>query len=65
MSGYQLAYKLRSHLLSFVRRVPLLAVAEKLVLGNTELARAAGFVGCLTKPIVLPELSSMLRRLHD
>jgi two-component system aerobic respiration control sensor histidine kinase ArcB len=64
MTGYQLASKLQSHLLGFVRRVPLLAVAESVVFGNTELARAAGFVGCLSKPVSPLELNGMLRRLH-
>ncbi len=64
MTGFQLAHQLRSHLLRRVRRVPLLAVAEKLVFGDRELARSAGFVGCLTKPVMPIELHSMLRRLH-
>lgn len=61
MTGYQLARKLRSHLVSFVRRVPLLAVAERLAFENTELARAAGFAGCLTKPVMPLELNRLLR----
>ena len=65
MTGFQLAHELRSHLLSSVRRVPLLAIAESLVFGNRERARAAGFVGCLTKPVVPMELNNMLWRLHD
>jgi CheY-like chemotaxis protein len=65
MTGFQLANRLRSHLLGCVRRVPLLAIAERLVFGNTELARAAGFVGCLTKPVVPMELNRVLRRLHS
>ena len=64
MTGFQLAHKLRSHLLSCVRRVPLLAVAERLVSRNRELTRAAGFVGCLTKPVMPMELNGMLWRLH-
>ena len=64
MTGFQLAQKLRSHLLGCVRRVPLLAIAERLVFGNRELARAAGFVGCLTKPVMPMELNRMLRGLH-
>jgi CheY-like chemotaxis protein len=64
MTGFQLAHRLRSHLLSCVRRVPLLAVAESLVFGNRELTRAAGFVGCLTKPVLPMELNNLLRRLH-
>ena len=64
MTGYQLAGKLRSHGHGFVRRVPLLAIAERNVFGNLELTRAAGFIGCLTKPVVPTELSSMLRKLQ-
>ena len=64
MTGFQLAQKLRSHRLSCVRRVPLLAVAERLVFGYRELTQAAGFLGCLTKPVMPIELNSMLCRLH-
>jgi CheY-like chemotaxis protein len=64
MTGFQLAYKLRSHLLSRVRRVPLLAVAESFVFGNRELTRAAGFIGCLTKPVMPMELNGILWRMH-
>ncbi len=64
MTGFQLARKLQSHLLSWVRRVPLLAVAEGPVFGNRELTRAAGFVGCLTKPVMPMELNSLLWELH-
>lgn len=64
MTGFQLAHKLRSHLLSCVRRVSLLAVAESLVSVNREIARAAGFVGCLTKPVMPMELNGMLWRLR-
>jgi CheY-like chemotaxis protein len=63
MTGYQLAHKLRTHLKSSVRRVPLLAVAEGTVSGHLELTRAAGFIGCLTKPVLPIELLSLLRRL--
>jgi len=65
MTGFQLAHKLRSHLLSSVRRVPLLAVAERSVLANRELTRAAGFIGCLTKPVIPMELNSLLWGLLD
>jgi len=65
MTGFQLAHQLRAHLAGCVRRVPLLAIAERLVFGNKELARAAGFVGCLTKPVMPMELNRMLRRLHS
>jgi CheY-like chemotaxis protein len=64
MTGFQLAYKLRSHLRSGVRRVPLIAIAERTVLGNIELTRAAGFIGCLTKPVRALELNSVLRKLQ-
>jgi CheY-like chemotaxis protein len=64
MTGYQLAHKLRSHLQGCVRRVPLLAIAERLVLGDAELTRAAGFMGCLTKPVLPRELDRMLRKLQ-
>jgi len=64
MTGLQLAYKLRSHLLRWVRQVPLLAIAEKPVFGNIELTRAAGFLGCLTKPVMPLELNEVLRRLY-
>jgi CheY-like chemotaxis protein len=63
MTGFQLAHRLRS-LLTGVRRVPLLAVADSLVSGNQALAEAAGFVGCLTKPVMPLELNRMLRRLQ-
>jgi CheY-like chemotaxis protein len=64
MTGYQLADKLRSHLQGYVRRVPLLAIAERPMFGNLELTRAAGFIGCLSKPVLPIELNSMLHRLH-
>jgi CheY-like chemotaxis protein len=64
MTGYQLAYKLRSHVQRRVRRVPLLAIAERAVFGDAELTRAAGFMGCLTKPVLPMELSRMLRKLQ-
>lgn len=64
MSGYQLAHKLRSHLKWHVRQVPLLAIAETHVLANLELTRAAGFIGCLTKPVRALELNSVLRKLQ-
>jgi CheY-like chemotaxis protein len=64
MTGYQLAYKLRSHLERRVRRVPLLAIAERPVFGDAELTRAAGFMGCLSKPVLAPELNQMLLKLQ-
>ena len=64
MSGYQLARKLRSHLQGCVRRIPLLAIAERLVSTDAALTRAAGFIGCLTKPVLPLELNRMLRQLQ-
>jgi CheY-like chemotaxis protein len=64
MSGYQLARKLRSHLHGCVRRIPLLAIAERLVSGDADLTRAAGFIGCLTKPVLPLELNRLLRQLQ-
>jgi CheY-like chemotaxis protein len=64
MTGFQLAHRLRSHLRGGVRRVPLIAIAERAVFGNIELTRAAGFIGCLTKPVRALELNSVLRKLQ-
>lgn len=64
MTGFQLARKLRSHLSGGVRRVPLVAIAERRLFGNDELTQAAGFIGCLTKPVLSGELNSVLRRLQ-
>ncbi len=63
MSGFQLAQTLRSHIRSHVRRVPLIAVAERDIFGTSDLARAAGFVACLCKPVPRIELNSLLRKL--
>ena len=65
MTGYQLAGQFRSHRLNGVRRVPLLAVAERLLSDNGALTRAAGFIGCVTKPVKPTELNSILRRLYN
>ena len=62
MTGYQLAYELRSHLKGYVRQVPLLAIAESFAFGTLDLTRAAGFIGCLTKPVRPVELESVLRK---
>lgn len=62
MTGYQLAQKLRSHLRRYVRQVPLLAIAERPVFSDLERTRAAGFIGCLTRPVMPLALRSMLRR---
>jgi CheY-like chemotaxis protein len=65
MTGYQLARRFRSHLQRSVRQVPLLAIAEPLMSIDPERTRAAGFIGCLAKPVVQSELCTMLRRLRD
>jgi PleD family two-component response regulator len=62
MSGFQLAQSLRSHIRSKVRLVSLIAVAERHVFGTSDLARAAGFIGCLTKPVPRVELNGLLRK---
>jgi CheY-like chemotaxis protein len=64
MTGYQLASELRSHLRGHVRKVPLLAISERDRLGHIELTRAAGFMGCLAKPVRPLELDRMLRNVH-
>jgi CheY-like chemotaxis protein len=65
MTGYQLASKLRSHLSNCVRRVPLLAIAELPLFANDARTRAAGFMGCLAKPVSPMALNAMLRKLQD
>ena len=64
MSGYQLAHRFRAHLSKSVRRVPLLAVAELTRYGDAELTRAAGFQGCLSKPVPSLALEALLTRLQ-
>ena len=64
MSGYQLARHFRAHLSQGVRQVPLLAIAEMALYSNAELIRAAGFVGCLAKPVPADALADMLARLQ-
>jgi CheY-like chemotaxis protein len=64
MTGYQLAGKFRSHLSKDVRHVPLLAIAELPRFGNAELTRAAGFMGCLAKPVSPLELNALLGKLQ-
>ena len=63
MSGFQLASKIRAHSYLHVRQIPLVAVAERHVFGTLELTRAAGFVGCLTKPVEATALRQLLRKL--
>lgn len=65
MTGYQLAGKLRSHLRGHVRKVPLLAISERHVFGHIELTRAAGFIGCLAKPVRPLQLNCILRKLQS
>jgi CheY-like chemotaxis protein len=64
MTGYQLLHRFRSHLSKDVRQVPLLAIAELPAFGNIELARAAGFIGCLAKPVPPAALNELLRNLQ-
>ena len=64
MTGYQLARKLRSHPRRYVRQLPLLAIAERAVLGDLDRTRAAGFIGCLTKPVLPMVLNDILRKLQ-
>lgn len=63
MSGFQLARRLRAHRHQHVRSMNLLAIADCHAAGNSHLARAAGFLGCLTKPIPPLELGKWLRAL--
>lgn len=64
MTGYQLAHRFRSHLSKSVRQVPLLAVAERSKFGDAELTRAAGFRGCLAKPVPSPALNALLSKMQ-
>jgi CheY-like chemotaxis protein len=64
MTGYQLATQFRSHLSKGVRKVPLLAIAELPRYGNAELTRAAGFMGCLDKPVLPMALNALLGKLQ-
>src|SRR5690348_1051213 len=64
MTGYQLAHRFRSHLTKSVRLVPLLAIAELSLHGDAELTRAAGFMGCLAKPVPSLALNALLIRLQ-
>jgi CheY-like chemotaxis protein len=64
MTGYQLAHKLRTHMSTCVRQVPLLAVTELLQHGTDDRTRAAGFVGCLAKPVERRALNALLARVH-
>jgi CheY-like chemotaxis protein len=64
MTGYQLAHRFRSHASKPVRQVPLLAIAELPLFGNAELTRAAGFMGCLAKPVSPQALNILLSKLQ-
>jgi len=64
MTGYQLAHRFQSHLAKSVRQVPLLAIAELAAYGDAQLARAAGFVGCLAKPVPSIGLNALLTQLQ-
>jgi CheY-like chemotaxis protein len=64
MTGYQLAHKFRSHVSKTMRKVPLLAIAELPKFGNAELTRAAGFMGCLAKPVPPQALNALLNQLQ-
>jgi CheY-like chemotaxis protein len=64
MTGYQLAGRFRSHISKSVRLVPLLAVAELSLHGDAELTRAAGFMGCLAKPVPPVALNALLSKLQ-
>lgn len=64
MTGFQLAHRFRSHGEKAVRQVPLLAVAELVSFGDVELARAAGFMGCLSKPVPSSALNVLLNKLQ-
>lgn len=62
MTGYSLARSLRTHITSQVRKLPLIAVAERGEFAAGELARAAGFLGLLTKPVPSWLLNGLLLR---
>jgi CheY-like chemotaxis protein len=64
MTGYQLAKRFRTHLSKGVRKVPLLAIAERPLYGNDELTRAAGFMACLDKPVAPEALNALLGKLQ-
>jgi len=64
MTGFELAEKFHSHFSKYVRQVPLLAIAELPRFGNAALARAAGFIGCLAKPVPRGALNTLIRNLQ-
>jgi CheY-like chemotaxis protein len=65
MTGFQLATMLHAHARSHVRRVPLVAIAERPIWGGRERALAGGFIDCLTKPVLAPELNRLMHTLWD
>ena len=65
MTGYQLANMFQSHLSKGVRKVPLLAIAELPRFSNAERTRAAGFFGCLAKPVPPMALNALLGKLQS
>lgn len=65
MTGYQLANRFRSHLSKGLRQLPLLAIAELHAFGDAELTRAAGFIGCLAKPVPPGALNALLAKLQS
>jgi CheY-like chemotaxis protein len=62
MTGYGLARSLRTHAELKVRRIPLIAVADRVEAATGELARAAGFLGVITKPVSVWLLNRLLLR---
>jgi CheY-like chemotaxis protein len=62
MTGYSLARSLRTHAARQVRELPLIAVAERCESAGGALARSAGFLGLLTKPVPAWLLSGLLLR---
>jgi CheY-like chemotaxis protein len=64
MTGFQLANAFRAHASEHVRKLPMLAIAELTRYGNAELTRAAGFMGCLTKPVPPMALNALLGKLQ-
>jgi CheY-like chemotaxis protein len=62
MTGYSLARSLRTHATSQVRKLPLIAIAERSEFAAGEMARAAGFLGLLTKPVPSWLLNGLLLR---
>jgi CheY-like chemotaxis protein len=64
MTGFQLAARFRSHLLDGVRNVPMVAIAELPGTRNAVRTKAAGFLGCLAKPVDPGALNALLLELQ-